>query len=315
MIPFEDIPQAGEQDAIQEMVDAVLEKQRTTHKPGDIARRDVHTKSHGTVGGTFRVFDNLPASCKVGLFAQPATYDAQVRFSNGAGSTTGADGFPNIRGAALKLHGVPGKKALLGEEDSTEHDFLMANDRGFFVKHIEDMVLLTQGKMKELARRRPSVLWNLLCATMKLVRNPLQIAYFSQVPYQFGDAACHWALLPVKQDPFFSLPNFFDRDFLRNAVQRTLRRGDAKFIFAVQFQRAGESISDSTKVWKGRFVPLAELVISQTNRPVLESDGEALSFNPFRALEVHKPLGWPGRTRRAVYVADFNWRTQTNLSE
>ena len=312
MIPFVDVPLPGEQEAIQAIVEATLEKQRKTHKPGDTARRDVHTKSHGTVAGKFRVYDKLPASCKVGLFAEPATYDAQLRFSNGAGGTTGADALPNIRGAAIKLSGVSGKKALVGEEDSTEHDFLLANDRGFFVKDIEDMLLLAQGKMKVLARRRPSVLWNLLGATMKLVKNPLHTAYFSQVPYQFGEAACHWALLPVQQDSFFSLPNFFDRDFLRHAVERTLRKGDSKFIFAVQFQREGESISDSTRVWKGRFIPLAELTISQTAKPVLESDGEALSFNPFRALVAHKPLGWPGRTREAVYVADFNWRTETN---
>ncbi|MBX9724572.1 MAG: hypothetical protein K2X81_24420, partial [Candidatus Obscuribacterales bacterium] len=133
-------------------------------------------------------------------------------------------------------------------------------------------------------------------------------------PYQFGDAACHWALLPVTNDSLFSLPNFFDRDFLRHAAERTLRKGDAKFVFAVQFQREGDSIADSSKVWKGKFVPLAELVISQTDKPVLESDGEALSFNPFRALDAHKPLGWVGRARAAVYVADFNWRTQTNQS-
>lgn len=312
MIPFVDVPLPGEQDAIQAIVEATLEKQRKTHKPGDTARRDVHTKSHGTVVGKFRVFDNIPASCKIGLFAQAATYDAQLRFSNGAGGTTGSDAIPNIRGAALKLSGVSGRKALVGEETSTEHDFLLANDSGFFVKDIEDMLLLAQGKMKELARRRPSVLWNLLCATMKLVKNPLHTAYYSQVPYQYGDAACHWALLPVARDSFFSLPNFFDRDFLRHAVERTLRKREAKFIFAVQFQRQGDSIADSTKVWKGKFVPLAELVISQTRKPVLESDGEALSFNPFRALEVHKPLGWPGRTRAAVYVADFLWRTETN---
>lgn len=51
MIPFVDVPSPGEQEAIQAIVEATLEKQRKNYKPGDTARRDVHTKSHGTVAG------------------------------------------------------------------------------------------------------------------------------------------------------------------------------------------------------------------------------------------------------------------------
>ena len=43
-----------------------------------------------------------------------------------------------------------------------------------------------------------------------------------------------------------------------------------------------------------------------------ESDGEALSFNPWRTVLELQPLSWAGRVRRAVYAADFKWRTEEN---
>lgn len=312
MIPFKDVPSAGEAAAIDSMVQAVLDKQRKERVAGTVARRDVHAKSLGLVRGKFRVRDSLPESLRVGLFAQPAEYDAVLRFSNGAFGPAGFDILPNIRGMALKLFNVPGAKLLPGEENSTEHDFLMANDRSFFCAEIEQMLLLTQGKMGALLRRSPGIAWNMMGAMLKLVKNPLTIDYFSQVPYRFGAHACKFALLPGQKSPFLSLPNALDRDYLRHAVESTLRGGEVKLCFAAQFQREGESIADSSRVWHGSFVPLAELTLSSIDSPILESDGEALSFNPWRALAEHEPLSWVGRARRAVYFADFAWRTQEN---
>lgn len=312
MVQFNDVPTPGESEAIQAMVQAVLDKQRKEHKPGTLARRDVHAKSHGTVRARFRVLGNIPASCKVGLFAQAAEYDADLRFSNGAFGPSGFDILPNIRGLGIKLYGVSGPKLLPGEERSTEHDFLMANDRAFFVPGIEQMLLLTQGKMKELAGKSPRVLFNILAAMMKLVKNPLCTDYHSQVPYRFGEYACKFALIAQERAPFLSLPNGFDKDYLRHSAEALLRRHDVKFTFGVQFQRQGESLVDSSKAWSGRIVPLAELTVTRNTRPILESDGEELSFNPWRALAEHEPLSWVGRARRAVYAADFQWRTTEN---
>jgi hypothetical protein len=264
------------------------------------------------VKAKFRVLGNLPESVKLGLFAKEAVYDADLRFSNGALGAAGFDILPNIRGLGIKVYGVPGEKMLPGSQNSTEHDFLMANDHTFFVPKIEQMVLLTQGRMKELLGSHPQVVLNILGAMAKLVKNPLEIDYFSQVPYRYGDFACKYALIPERHSSFFSLPNGFDRDFLRHAVEKTLQRREAKFTFGVQFQREGESIADSSRRWRGRIIPLAEITVLRSDRPLLESDGEALSFNPWRSLEVHQPLSWVGRARRAVYLADFEWRSKMN---
>jgi len=312
MIPYYDVPpSANEAALIDLLVKLTLEKQRKNHQAGQVARRDVHSKSLGAVKVQVRVLDNLAPSLQVGLFATPASYDGVIRFSNGAMGPTGYDFIPNVRGMALKLYGVPGAKQLPGEEDSTEMDLLMANDPGFFIPEIEQYVLVTQGKMKELALNHPRTV-GLLLGALKVIKNPLTTSYFSQLPYRFGGYACKMSLVPTATTPLLSFPNVFDRDYLRHAVERTVNNGGSKFTLGYQFQRKGESVEDSTHRWSGRFIPLAEVTVLPHAGSIEESLGEGLSFNPWRTLAAHEPLGWAGRVRKAVYDADFKWRRDQN---
>lgn len=305
-----------EQSIIDAMVAAVLEKQRKNHKPGKLAQRDVHTKSHGTYEATFTVRPNLPAELRVGLFAKPGTYRALVRFSNGAFPSSGIDALPNIRGVAVKLLGVEGQKMLPGEENSTELDFLMANDQTFFAPNIEDMFNLVTGNMKAIATGHPRVIGLMLGAMFKLVKNPLHTDYFSQVPYAFGPKrACKFALVANEKTPWYKLPNLFNRHYLRHSAVDVLSKREVSFTFKVQMQQTqgyAEPIEDSSILWTGDYLPVADLTFHKVTRSVEESDGEALSFNPWRTVLELQPLSWAGRVRRAVYAADFKWRTEEN---
>ncbi len=71
-------------------------------------------------------------------------------------------------------------------------------------------------------------------------------------------------------------------------------------------------IEDPSIKWTGPQFAVAELTILHRSEPIRESDGEELSWNPWRVLPDHEPLGWVGRTRKAVYGADFKWRTEEN---
>jgi len=69
------------------------------------------------------VLGNLPESYAAGFFARPGSYRAYVRFSNGShiqGSVRSAD----VRGLAVKVLGVPGKKLIPGLEAAPTQDFL-----------------------------------------------------------------------------------------------------------------------------------------------------------------------------------------------
>ena len=52
---------------------------------GGAAARALHAKASLGVEAELQVLGNLPPHARQGLFAEPATYRAYVRFSNGAG--------------------------------------------------------------------------------------------------------------------------------------------------------------------------------------------------------------------------------------
>lgn len=316
MNPTPSVP-SSEAEFIAAISEALLAKKRKEHREGQVAGRALHAKSHGTVKARFSVRAGLPAELRVGLFASPVAFDALVRFSNGKGDAQMSDKKPNIRGVALKLFGVPGAKALPGEENSTGHDFVMANHPVSFAATVEHMFLIATRSFGKLIFRHPRTFWLLLVSALKQVRNPVQVSYYSQVPYAFGEQACKFALFPAEPESVDPLTDRADPDYLRKAAERTLRRQEVRYHFCVQLQQdpARESVEDSSVAWAGPYVPVADLTLLKVTEPIQESDGEALSFHPWRALTVHQPLGWPGRARLAAYTASFLWRTEQNRSK
>src|SRR5512140_224474 len=79
------------------------------HAENGKAARGLHAKGHGGLRATLEVLADLPAHAKHGVFATPRTFDAFVRFSNGSGKRQ-SDKAGDVRGIAVKLVGVPGKK-------------------------------------------------------------------------------------------------------------------------------------------------------------------------------------------------------------
>lgn len=308
----------AEPGIIADIVAGTIADQERDHKPGTLARRDVHSKSHGTFSDARIRILNRIAPGNIGLFGRAGMYAASVRLSNGAPGV-GPDALPNVRGIAIKVHGVRGSKLLAGDENSDCCDFLLANHPVSFHRHIEDYPpireLMARGKVGEVLKRFKPEGRLLLKAVLKLVRNPLTIDYYSQTPYMFGDRAVKYALIAEQRSSFFALPNIFDRAFLRHAAERLLRQQIARFTLCVQFQQEGDPIEDPSIEWNGRLIPVAVLEIPRrrTDQPLLESSGEALSFNPWRTLPEHRPLGWVNRVREAVYRADFTWRTNKNM--
>jgi catalase len=311
MVSSEDFSAGGESATIAAMVATILERQEKNYKPGAVARRGLHSKSLGVVRASLQV-RNLPKELQVGLFATPYSYDAVLRFSNGGLGPTAPDALPNIRGVALKVLGVPGEKLLPGEENSTEQDFIMANYPTFFAATAEQMLLLMQGKIFKLLVERPAILIDAIKATAKITESVLDIDYFSQVTYRFGRKSCKYSLFHQAGTAARPNINLLDNDYLRSALTDQLQKGTAKFTLCVQIQQGNEDDQDPTEQWSGPQIELADLTVLQIDEPVEESDGEELSFNPYRTLAEHEPIGWAGRMRRAVYAADLEWRARKN---
>lgn len=110
----ETIPE-DEGKAIEELTKIQIEGMvlgATDEKP---KHRGQHPKHHGFVVAGFSVRADIPEELKVGVFRDPRTYTAVIRFSNGDSAD---DAVPGVHGMAIKLFGVAGEKLLEAEKEA-----------------------------------------------------------------------------------------------------------------------------------------------------------------------------------------------------
>lgn len=104
----EEKPLPDEEAYLDSIISTFEQQMRKLWKAGGFERGG-NTKTHGIVSGEFIVHDNLPPEFRRGIYAQPHTYRAWVRFSGpGPYITPDIDdvGFMSI---SIKLMGVPGE--------------------------------------------------------------------------------------------------------------------------------------------------------------------------------------------------------------
>jgi hypothetical protein len=163
----------------------------------------------------------------------------------------------------------------------------------------------------------PRVARNLM-KSLQHHNNPLAIRYFSVAPYLLGDKAVKYSLMPRDSDQT-PVPNNASGDYLREAMVNQLASRDAVFDFAVQFQIDPYKmpIEDPGITWDESLSPfrkVATLTIPTQTFDTRERRefGDNLSFNPWRCLPEHRPLGGISRARRQVYEALSKFRHETN---
>src|SRR6266511_2227304 len=71
--------------------------------------RGAHAKSHGLLKGELKIYEDLPEELRQGIARTPTTYPVIIRFSTSPPDIY-RDKSAAVRGMAIKLIGVPGKK-------------------------------------------------------------------------------------------------------------------------------------------------------------------------------------------------------------
>ncbi len=291
--------------------------------------RGQHPKGHGCVKAVMRVDPDLPEDLRVGLFREPAEYEAIVRFSNGSSwDDTRAD----LHGMAIKALGVPGRKLLEGQEDATTQDFILVDQPTFFIRDLAEYVPVMRtlrslkapgfglGKLLSLLRviLSPAGPYRRLRASRSKPDTPLRVRYWSTVPIAFGTRAAKLSAVP-RLDLVPPPPPSTSPDRYREAMAAHLARGEARFDLLAQLQAdpAAMPVEDPTVRWDESVAPfrkVATLVIpsQQFDTPEALAGCEDLSFNPWHALPEHRPLGGINRARRAVYLAISEGRHRLN---
>jgi hypothetical protein len=300
-------------------VDSIIgsfEKQmRALWKPGQFERGG-NTKTHGIVRGEFIVHDNLPVELRHGIYAEPRTYRAWVRFSGpGPYITPDIDdvGFMSI---SIKLMGVPGPK-LMDEEKFTQ-DMLCVSTPTFVTPDTQANAQLQIESLKNaqiyyfLNLHRHHILDFIMQALwLKTQSSPFEAPYFSCVPYLLGEGqAMQYSVWPrsKRRTPIPRLPLRPPDDYLRDAMVAALNEEDVEFDIRLQRQTDPHlmPLENNGVLWPEKLSPrvlAATLRIPRQkfNSPSQLDFARLLSYNPWHSIPEHRPLGNQGRARRRMY--------------
>ena len=317
----------GEEAALARIVELSREKFERDHANVRPVLRDQHARSHGCVRAEFVVGPDVPPDLRYGIFAEPRTYLAWIRFSSSSADPR-PDAKRDAHGMAIKVMGVEGEKVLPSQRDETTQDFVVANSRDFFVRNASDYVVLasraSEGKFltffftADPRKWRVHELVNMLVASQKRVVNPLQIRYWSQAPFALGSHAVKYSAKPRGRRTDFKRASD-GANHLQGAMARQLSLGEASLDFMVQLQTDPRDmpVEDPTVRWKERASPFRKVatirIPSQSFTSKARRDfAEGLSFTPWHSLPEHRPLGGINRVRGAVYEEISRLRHEMN---
>lgn len=304
--------------------------------------RSVHSKSHGVVTGTLEVLPDLDTPYAQGLFARPGRYPTVVRFSTNPGDLL-PDSVTTPRGVALKIVGPEGERMVEGHEGERTQDVLLINGPilgapgpeqfadqvELFGKHLDDpeQLKVAVSALSRTAEKafeffgKPNP--TLVSLGGQAPTHILGETFNTQLALRHGDYVAKYALVPVGEN-LRALTgtelDLRDPDALRDAIVAFFAHEGGVWHLAAQLCTDLETmpVEDGSVPWSEEaspFVPVARLTIepqpAYTPERRVYAD-EILSFDPWHALEAHRPLGAHNRARRAAYAMSADVRHRLN---
>ena len=305
-----------EEGQVDSIIASFDRQMRGLWKPGGFERGG-NTKTQGVVRAELIVHDGLPTELRHGIYAQPKTYRAWVRFS-GPGPYVTPDiddvGFMSI---SIKLMGVPGAK-LMDEEKFTQ-DMFGVSPPTFVTPDVQSNAQLQIESLKNaqifyfINFHRPHILDFIMQGLWtKTQSSPFEAPYFSCVPYLLGEGrAMQYSVWPKskKRTPIPRLPFRPPDDYLRNAMVAALDAGDVEFDVRLQLQTDPHlmPIENAGVLWPERLSPRVSVATLRIPRQTFNSEAQMnfarrLSYNPWHCIPEHRPLGNQSRARRRMYL-------------
>ncbi len=288
------------------------------------ASRALHAKGQAGVEAEFTILPDLPERARVGLFAKPASYRAYVRFSNGAGEHQ-HDKKPDVRGIAVKVVGVAGKKLIPGMENAPTQDFLAIRTPSTPFRNADEFVgLIRAASTPALLLPRAfaalgffrtfAVLKRLVKGLKEPISSLATTHYFSALPIRYGAHAARYALSPRTAADANAAPGR-SYDYLADELSQRLTAGPVEYDFQIQFfvDERSTPIEDASRDWDSPYLTVARLTLPRQDPRSPRGQKVAafidqLSFDPWHALQELRPLGNMMRARNHAYRASTQER-------
>ncbi|HZX70457.1 MAG TPA: hypothetical protein VFE77_06520 [Rhodanobacter sp.] len=322
----EERPLPDEEQFVDSIIASFQQQMRLLWKPGGFERGG-NTKTQGTVRAEFIVHDGLPAELRHGIYAEPNSYRAWVRFAGPGPYVTPDIDDVGFMSMSIKLLGVPGPK-LMAEETSTQ-DLFGVSTPTFVTPDVRANAQLQIESVKNaqifyFINSHRSHLLDLIMQGLwtKTQSSPFEAPYFSCVPYLLGEGqAMQYSFWPKtrKRTRIPRLPLRPPDDYLRSAMVAALDAGDVEFDVRLQLQADPHlmPIENAGVLWPERLSPRLSVATLRIARQKFDSPGQMdfakrLSYNPWHCIAEHRPLGNQSRARRRMYLALSTLRHQMN---
>ena len=321
--------QPDEEASLQAIIDQFTAQLRGLWNPGHFERGG-NTKTHGIVRAEFVVRDDLPEHLRRGIYAEPRTYRAWVRFSGpGPYITPDIDdvGFMSI---SVKLLGVPGPKLLEDEQETL--DMFGVSTPTFVTADTKSNAHLQSWSYRNAAMfhfanfRDPHILDSVMqLLWTKTQSSPLEGDYFSCVPYLLGEGQAMQYSFRTKLETRTRVPRLPLRppdNYLRDAMVATLAERDIEFdvLLQVQTDPFKMPIENNGVLWPTRLSPRVPAAVLRIPKQTFDSPEQLafarkLTYNPWHTIAEHRPLGNQSRARKRMYYELSRLRQQMNAEE
>ena len=316
----------GEEEFVDSIIATFRQQTSQLWRPKGFERGG-NTKTHGIVRAEFTVHDGLPPQFRHGVFAEPRTFRAWVRFAGpGPYITPDIDdvGFMSI---AIKLLGVPGPK-LMDEEQFTQ-DFFGVSTATFVTPDVDANAQLQRESLKNAQffyffnLHRSHILDAIMQELyIKTQSSPFEAPYFSCVPYLLGEGqAMQYSVWPkVKtRTRIPRLPFRPPDNYLREAMVGALASGDVELDFRIQLQTDPflMPLENAAVLWPERLSPRVSVATLRIPKQKFDSRAQIefekrLSYNPWHCVPEHRPLGNQSRARKKMYFELSRMRHRMN---
>lgn len=282
--------------------------------------RYLHAKGNAGLEAELTIAPSLPEELRVGIFAAPGRYRGYVRYSNGAGARQD-DRRGDVRGVALKLVGVPGKKLIPGMEEARTQDLLFIRTPTVPLRTAAEFVALVRAArspalalprfLGAFGLRRTFALLPTLARGLNAPMMPLAATrYFSALPIQWGRHAAKLSLDPHERHEG-APPKRASGTALGDELVARLKRGPVSYDLRVQLfvDEERTPIEDPTVEWTEAVAPfhtVATLTLPKQDPASPRGQRiaalvEKMSFDPWHAPVEFRPLGEMMRARNHAY--------------
>jgi len=312
------------------------------------AIRDAHAKSSAILHGELTVNTDIPELYRQGMFAEPGrTYPVIARISATSGAIR-TDRVRGVRGLGLKAIGVAtkGQKRASDVFDDLNQDFVFVTEPSFpfkdaeeyagrgmktatFLAHRSDRQMIVINTVLRAIRRVVRLSGRDLPSGIKVFADPnyhaLRQTFYTAAPIRFGKYVAKIRVAESATSATRRRPETIDateENAMANEVRAFFASNAAEYDVSAQLCTNIDEmpIENAKTVWpedKSPYVAIATIRYPQQTgySAELQNFGDdELTFNSWRAIDEHRPLGSINRLKLRVYEESSKFRHRLNGS-